>query len=82
MELKRQLGRVRQKSSQIKSETKFKQLQIPKPHHEIHDEVTVVDEIEKKIALLLTDLTRVEYGTDEINNEFKRKRKKKYRRKL
>lgn len=82
LELKRQLGKVRQKSQQIQPEKRFQDFQISKPYYKSHDEVTAVAEIEKKIALLLTDLTRVEYSTDEINNEFKRKRKKKYRRKL
>jgi DNA-binding transcriptional MerR regulator len=37
--------------------------------------------IEKQISILLADLTKVEYGVDEIPSELKKMRKKKYRRK-
>jgi hypothetical protein len=56
-------------------------LGIPDHQQKADDQEKITGNIEKQISMLLTDLTRVEYGLDGIPSELKRKRKKKYRRK-
>ncbi|MBU0696868.1 MAG: relaxase/mobilization nuclease domain-containing protein [Bacteroidetes bacterium] len=83
LELKRQLRQEKQKSQQRQPEQKIQYLQPSKHQHETHDEMEMIEVLERQISKLLNELIRPEYGTDGVNTELiresKRKKNKSYR---
>ncbi|OAQ38008.1 hypothetical protein A5893_16730 [Pedobacter psychrophilus] len=82
LELKRQL--IQEQSGTWKTQKdriNFHEFEKPGHQHKTEDQIHLIGNIKEQIQTLLFDLTRVEYRSNGINNEFKIKRKKKYKRK-
>ncbi|HTN20216.1 MAG TPA: relaxase/mobilization nuclease domain-containing protein [Pelobium sp.] len=82
LELKRQLQKEESVTDKLQKD-RMQSHDFAKPDQQAKTEYQgdIIKNMEKQISMLLADLTRTEFGADELPSELKRTKKKKYRHK-